>query len=209
MDTAQENGDCFLCKPENDLIYHSDTAAFSLCGLGPIVEGYSVVATRKHARSTADLASAEQKEFQDFAVGVRSRLMSKFNSCLMTEHGRLPMCVDYSGTSEPHCYHAHFLLFPGANDVEERARSFFRKTDDFISLRAAMEWTKSLEEYYLLSPTPSRFLIMTRPGRIMRQFSRYLVAESIGKPQLADWRRHTMQTEAMSMAQNLRELFPK
>ncbi len=207
MDPAQENGECFLCKPQNDLIYHSDTAAFALCGLGPIVEGYSVVATRKHARSSADLTSLEEKEFRDFAIGVRSRLMSKFSSCLMTEHGRLPVCVDHSGTSEPHCYHAHFLLFPGAGDLEKSARSYFKKTDAFDSLSAALESTKSLEEYYLFSSTPSSFLIMTRPGRIIRQFSRYLVAESQSRPELADWRRHPLRNEAVLMAQTLRELF--
>jgi diadenosine tetraphosphate (Ap4A) HIT family hydrolase len=207
MDPAQENGDCFLCKPENDLIYHSDTGAFALCGLGPLVDGYSVVATRKHARSTADLTSVEEKEFQEFAVSIRARLASKFNSCLMTEHGRLPVCVDYTGTSEPHCYHAHFLLFPGVRDLEDNARSFFRKTDVLDSLSAALESAKPLQEYYLYSPTPSRFLIMTRPGRMIRQFSRYLVAESLGRPELADWRRHPMRNEAVSMVQILRELF--
>jgi len=209
MGETVNGSDCFLCKPDDNLIYHSHVAGFALCGLGPIVEGYSVIATNKHVRSTGELTIAEEEQFQDFALGVRSQLMSKFGSCLMTEHGRLPLCVDYSGTSEPHCYHAHFLLFPGAIDIEQRARSFFRRTDDFVSLRSATEWTKSLQEYYLLSPTPTRFLIMTRPGRIMRQFSRYLVAESFGQPQLADWRRHTMRGEAISMAQNLRELFPK
>src|SRR6266478_6964405 len=207
MDATQQNSDCFLCTPENDLIYHSDTAAFALCGLGPIVEGYSVVATRNHARSSADLTSVEGKEFQNFAVGVRSKLTSKFDSCLMTEHGRLPVCVDSSGTSEPHCYHAHFLFFPGAGDLGENARSYFRKTDVFDYLSTALESTRSLEEYYLYSPTPSRFLIMTRPGRLIRQFSRYLVAESLGQPELADWRRHPMRSEAVSMAQILRELF--
>lgn len=199
--------ECFLCQPESDLVYHGVAEGFALCGLGPVVDGYSVVATREHIRSTADLTDEPGQKFQNFAVDVRSRLIEKFGSCLMTEHGRLPLCADYSGTSEPHCYHAHFLLFPSVIDLEQRARSFFRKTDEFVSLGDALKFAGLAQEYYLFSTTPARFLIMTRPGRIIRQFSRFLVADSLGQPELADWRRHSNRSQASAMAQILRNQF--
>jgi diadenosine tetraphosphate (Ap4A) HIT family hydrolase len=206
MNTSKNDG-CFLCAPEHELIYLTDQVGLALCGLGPLLEGYSVVATTEHVRSAADNEEKKSAQFVNFATLVRSTLISRFGSCLMTEHGRLPLCINHSGTSEPHCYHAHFLLFPGAKSIEERARSFFRSTQVFDSLKTALESTQNSEEYYLLSPTPTRFLIMTRPGRMMRQFSRFLVAESLGQPELANWRRHANRNDAVSTARNLKALF--
>ena len=45
---------CFLCSPDPALVYASDGSGVALCGLGPLVAGYSLVATRKHVRSAAD-----------------------------------------------------------------------------------------------------------------------------------------------------------
>jgi hypothetical protein len=210
MGALQSTGTCFLCDPDPELIYSSEAASgLALCGLGPLLEGYSVVATRKHARSSSDAAVKDEPQFLDFAKTVRSRLSDRFGSCLLTEHGRVPLCIDYTGASEPHCYHAHFLLFPAARDVEAHARSFFAKTEIFTSLEAALGHARESGEYYLFSSEPTRFLIMTRPGRIIRQFSRYLVAESLGRSELANWRRYPARSDAISTACNLRELFAR
>src|SRR5712692_1420988 len=116
---------CFLCNPETGLVYWNDRTNIALCGLGPIVKGYSVVAPRSHVRSAADAAAGEAVEFLAFASEVRAKLSELYGPCLLTEHGRLPVCVDVSGTTDPHCYHAHFLMFPGVSTLEDKARSYF------------------------------------------------------------------------------------
>jgi hypothetical protein len=198
---------CFLCNPDADLVYQSDCTSLALCGLGPIVKGYSVVATRRHIRSAADAAASEAPDFLPFLSEIRSKLAGLYGQCLVTEHGRLPVCVDVSGTSDPHCYHAHFLIFPGAPPVETTARSYFRKAESASSLEEALEIARSHEEYFLLSPDPHRFIIMTRPGRLIRQFARLLVAESLGSPELANWRHHSLREDAALNASELRGLF--
>src|SRR5665213_1668636 len=42
---------CFLCHPSPDLVYAENEDGVALCGLGPLVEGYSVVGTKLHMAS--------------------------------------------------------------------------------------------------------------------------------------------------------------
>jgi hypothetical protein len=123
----------------------------------------------------------------------------------MTEHGRVPACVDVSGTSDPHCYHAHFLLFPAAPPVEEEARKRFAKAEEASTLAGAMEIAALHEEYFLLSASAESFIVLTRPGKLVRQFARLLVADALGESNLANWRRFPGLEQAVSEAAQLRE----
>jgi hypothetical protein len=198
-----EVGACFLCAPDERLVYASEPEGIGLCGLGPLMPAYSVIATRAHIRSAAD-ALVEVPSFMDFAEEVRARLARSYGSCLLTEHGRLPACVDVSGATDPHCYHAHFLAFPSSPAVDEPARTFFASVEEAGALREALTIARRHEEYFLLSPDANRFLVMTRPGRIMRQFARVLVAEAIGSPDLANWRKNPGLPDAIEGATALR-----
>src|SRR5438270_12911388 len=102
---------CFLCEPDPDLIFAESGSARALCGLGPISDGYSLVATRGHISSAADALPALGKGFLDFTASVRNALVDRFGSCLLSEHGRVPLCAQ-DVAADRHCYHAHFLLFP-------------------------------------------------------------------------------------------------
>jgi len=50
-----DTADCFLCAPSSELMYLGSDGCFAMLGLGAIVEGYSLVATRAHERSFFDL----------------------------------------------------------------------------------------------------------------------------------------------------------
>jgi hypothetical protein len=197
---------CFLCNPDPELVYWSDETSVALCGLGPLVQGYSLVATRQHVRSAADAAILGSERFLEFLATVRSRLSERFGSCLVTEHGRVPACVDISGTTDPHCYHAHFLLFPGAPIVEAAARAPFAKAEEASELPAALTIAAAHDEYFLFSPTETRFLILTRPGKLVRQFARLLIASARGDDELANWRKFPNHETAAAGARELRRL---
>jgi hypothetical protein len=200
------NEHCFLCAPETALVYELNGTGIALCGLGPLVAGYSLVATRSHIRSVADAMLGEAPDFLSFAVGIRRKLSERFGSCLMTEHGRVPVCVDISGTTDPHCYHAHFLLFPAAPPIEDRARGHFAKAEEAHALSDAMQLAAQHEEYFLFSPSTDRFLVLTRPGKLVRQFARFLVADALGASDLANWRRFPSFDEAANQAAELKML---
>ena len=198
---------CFLCAPDADLVYLQTDEGTALCGLGPLVPGYSVVATVNHVRSAADAALGEAPTLAPFATAVRARLIEQYGSCLLTEHGRVPVCDDVSGTTDPHCFHAHFLLFPAAPSIEGEARGYFSSVETAASLGDALILAQAHEEYFLLSGHPAEYVVMTRPGRMIRQFVRMLVSDALGQPELANWRRHANRDGAAAAAAGLRPLF--
>jgi len=199
-------GTCFLCEPDQALVYAEAPLSFALCGLGPIVDGYSVVATRDHTLSCAD-AALTNDELTRFTESVRATLILRYGSCLMTEHGRLPVCTRPSGTEE-HCFHGHFLLFPASPDIAKSAKLHFAQTYTASSLDAALEIARDQTEYFLLSPSPAEFCVMTRPVNLIRQFARYMVAEAIGCPDRADWSTYPDRLKAEADASALAQIVP-
>ena len=206
MSAASCDERCFLCSPDPALVYASDGSGIALCGLGPLVAGYSLVATRKHVRSAADARLGDAPDFLSFALGIRRKLSARFGSCLMTEHGRVPACIDVSGATDPHCYHAHFLLFPTAPPVEDQALQHFAKAEEAPTLDDAMRFAAQHQEYFFLSPSADRFLVLTRPGKLVRQFARFLAADALGAGDLANWRRFPSFDEAANQAVELKRL---
>ena len=198
--------DCFLCAPDRALVYAESTASVALCGLGPVVDGYSVVATRDHVRSCAD-AVLVNSDFIPFVKSVRETLIRRYGSCAMTEHGRLPVCTRPTGAEE-HCFHAHFLLFPGSPEILEAAQLHFGHSECALSLDRGLALARQHEEYFLLSPMPNAFFVMSRPLDLMRQFARYLVAKALGHPERADWAEHPEKEKAQAYAEELIDLVP-
>lgn len=205
--TPEPMRDCFLCAPDPGLVYAANASAFALCGLGPIVDGYSLVATREHTRSFADSA-AKNGELIPFTQSVRNVLSDRYGPCLLSEHGRLPTCT-MPTAADGHCFHAHFLLFPGSPDIAEQAQTYFARVVAASTLKAALAIARKQKEYFLLSPNPDRYFVMTRPGRLIRQFARLLVAEAVGHPELANWERHPEKQKAEADAAALCQVVPE
>src|SRR5438046_6805643 len=55
--TRLEGPHCFLCEPSRDLVFFACDDFFALAGLGPVVDGYSVLAAKTHLKSMADMPS--------------------------------------------------------------------------------------------------------------------------------------------------------
>jgi diadenosine tetraphosphate (Ap4A) HIT family hydrolase len=197
---------CFLCDPAADLIFFENDGFFALAGLGPVVEGYALFGTRAHIKSMADLPSTLWRDRDRLIGSLRDQLSRKFGRCLVTEHGRMAVCADDPGDYEAHCFHAHFLLFPGARDVSEAARSYFSRVDTFTTLQPAMGHAALCDEYALISPTPETFNVFSGPLNIPRQLARFLVANDVGELQLADWRDHPNREQAEQIARDLKLL---
>ena len=153
----------------------------------------------------ADVRGAELDEQIEALGKVRDHLTVTFGgSCIITEHGRIPVCNDPAEHEhDAHCFHAHFLVFPNAPDISGLARSYFSDAHTFSELRQAMEYAAVHREYVLVSPTATEFTIFTKPLNLPRQLARSLVAHAIHCPELADWRKTPNWDQAIQTAQNL------
>lgn len=194
---------CFLCKPDQRLIYEEDSNLYAMLGLGPIVEGYSLLATKDHVPSMLDLTMQEVEHFFEFTQLVRRRLIRHYGEVIITEHGRVPLCEyrDKSG-HESHCFHAHRLIFPLSIDLSPTLNAFglrIQEYESFIEARKYFDWKG---EYLYYERPDGSCLLATSPRRIMRQFFRYQVAAWTGHPEFASWRRYP-QLEVIEAARTL------
>lgn len=196
--------DCFLCSPDPSLIYAETSDCFALAGLGPIVPGYTVVSIRSHIASAAD-AHLHIPSLTAFTGQLRARLDKLYGPCLLTEHGRVPVCTSSIRLIDSHCLHAHFLVFPDVPDIQSHALSYFAHCIYCDTLPEILQAARGQNEYFLFSPTDSRYALMTRPGRLIPQFARWIVAESIGRPELTNWKAHPNLVQAQQTAAYLRD----
>ena len=103
----------FLCEPAQRWVYAESQSYFAMLGLGPIQEGYSIIAAREHTRGMFDASASERAELIAFTQHVRELLAPYYGEALVTEHGRVAPCVEARTRSyEPHCLHASSFRLP-------------------------------------------------------------------------------------------------
>lgn len=127
-----------------------------------------------------------------------------YGRSILTEHGRIPVCVDED--KEPHdahCYHAHALLFPTELNLPIDMRSYFLDYWRFSSLKDALTAASTEGAYFLFSERADVYELYSGPLNLPRQFARMMVAYSIGSKS-ADWRSNPQVDEAERNAATLR-----
>lgn len=198
MSTVEEI-ECFLCQPDEELVVRQHSQVFSMVGLGPLTDRYLMIAANAHMRSFADMYLADQSIIGEIEA-VRDILEAGASPLLMTEHGRVPACVNDGDEHDAHCFHAHFLLFQAASDIEEMAAEYFMRCEIFDRLGQALEYASTSENYHFLSPHSKRYLVFTGALNVPRQFFRNLVAIAEAQPERADWRCQPNRDQAVENA---------
>lgn len=180
---------CFLCNPQVDLVYLTSSNFYAMLGLGPIVEGYSVVASRAHLPSMLDIPEEVVDEHQAFIREIRRLLGKLYRPSIISEHGRVPACDFYDRDGrDVHCYHAHQLVFPVNLDLVPVLRhQFGNHVTQFRDFRDARQGTKPGIEYLYFEGTDGSCVVVTPQARFARQFFRKLVANASGHPERAIW----------------------
>lgn len=205
MSGNEEARGCFLCAPDPELIFVRDANTFALAGLGPVVPYYSLVASTAHVPSASD----GQSEGINLVAAVR-RVVAGFNArgmqCVIAEHGRVPVCAERVG-QERHCYHAHLLVFPGADLPTLDVSSMFGQVRRYSSIEDGLSNAPAHGEYYLLSDNTGATVVHSQPRYVPRQFLRSLLAAEVGRPELADWRKTPARQSALDYAVQLRRFF--
>ncbi len=182
--------DCFLCDPDPNLVYARSDSFFAMAGWGPIGDGYSLIGAREHLPSMMDLSAEEAAELEEFTAELRRRLDPLFGAATITEHGRIAACLEAGvGEHEPHCLHAHRLVFPGLEeiDVTRIATSLqWRSFVSFLEVHAGFSWEG---QYLYAEAAAGDCRVAAAAGPIPRQFFRGVAARLRGEPEMADWRK--------------------
>ena len=153
--------------------------------------GYSLIATTDHITSMLDLDDEAARELVEFTSAVRGRLRPLYGNALVTEHGRVAACVAAATQRyEPHCLHAHRLVFPGAEQLDLGAEVHGCEVFRFASFAAAHDGFQWPGQYLYAEADDGSCQVAVAPSRVPRQFFRRVVAGHRDEPELADWRRH-------------------
>lgn len=199
--------DCFLCRPATRLLVDVGAESFTMAGIGPQVPCYTIVSTIEHVDQLNDVCAID--EFASYVERIRSVLVKEFGSCLLTEHGHLPLCT-LANTHTVHCYHPHVLLFPGVSGVQLAAAEQFQAQGvSFDSLSQALKFGRELDQYFLISDDPSSLDVYHAEDGLPRQLARVLVAENVGHIDQASWRNFPDFSKAEQNAAQLKKLLKR
>jgi hypothetical protein len=114
-----------------------------------------------------------------------------YGDVLVTEHGRVAPCVGAATRAyEPHCLHAHRLVFTGAPSIDFGA--FFPGAE--LSAASTFERLAAAGlppgQYLYAEDAASRCWVMIVDRPFPRQFFRRVIAAAVGEIETADWHRH-------------------
>jgi diadenosine tetraphosphate (Ap4A) HIT family hydrolase len=185
--------DCFFCDPDRERVLYESEHFYTLLGLGPIVEGYTLLVSKRHIRSMFDLPDEIRNLYEDEKRGLKHLIRETYGAAIITEHGRVQACVsDDEEGHEAHCYHAHQHFFPVEADLGSLSHEgpfvqVFKGSSLFDMERSSLE---EKDEYLLFEDNTGVVATYKVIGKCPRQYMRYLVARSIGKPELVSWRIH-------------------
>jgi len=189
MRQQSQSANCFLCSPEPEWTWAESPNFRAVLGLGPIGLGYTLIAARTHVPSMLDLDGGVVAELQAFTATVRARLENLFGPTVMTEHGRVAACVSSGARRhEPHCLHAHRLVFTGRTRVDLLKFAPFMRIRSFTDFPEAHRSVKWVGQYLYTENADGECSLGFVEGPLPRQFLRAVIARQAGRPELADWR---------------------
>lgn len=186
--------ECFFCNPDKERVLYETEHFYVLLGLGPIVEGYTLLVAKEHIRSMFDMPTKMRSAYAAEKRRLKQLIQHVYRTpVIVTEHGRVLACV--AEDEESHdllCYHAHQLFFPVAADLS--ALSTEGPFEKVFTGSSLFEMNSSDlqedEEYLLFEDNIGQVFIHKVLGKCPRQYMRYLVARSVGTPELANWSRY-------------------
>jgi hypothetical protein len=205
---AFDGRSCFLCSPDPGLVYARANGFFAMLGHGPLGVGYSLIATEEHVPSMFDLDTAKAVALEGFTAEVRETIHAQWAARTgIGEHGRVAVCVSAATSRyEPHCLHAHRLVFPDPPMVDIAPLGLVEHYDSFAE---AFAHGHEQDGQYLYWERPDGTCDVAWPdGPVPRQAIRQIVASGLGRPEDADWRAHPA-LDAVEAARNELALGPR
>lgn len=185
---SEEISSCFLCNPEPEYTWDTSEHFRAVLGIGPVGEGFTLIAARQHVTSMLDLDQEVAEDLIGFTQLVRTRLEDLYGSTVVAEHGRVAPCVEPGVRAhEPHCLHAHRLVFTGASRIDLAAAAPKMEITHFQDFEVARDYYGDPGQYIYVEDRAGVH-IGRIDGPLPRQFLRAVVALDQGRPHLADWR---------------------
>jgi|SRR3989344_1835137 len=189
----QNYGSRILSESDNFLVFPA---------LGQIVEGYLLLASKKHHIGIGQVPEILYPELESVLSKVRRVLLEAYASPLFFEHGPT------SNIKKGGCclVHAHIHAVPVQVDLLLALSKHF-KYEKIKSLKALKEqFNKGVPYYFYESNIGERYLFEV-PEIVPSQYIRRVIAAEIGKPERWDWRNYYGIEELLNTRGRLKNKF--
>lgn len=219
---------CLFCDPwehdqEKQILLRSDNL-YLFAGLGPIVEGYLIIAPYRCDDPRWKLSSFSDAtpELIDELIFMRGIVSAFYRDCfkhpgMHFEHGRTGVCL-YGRKDTRHCYHAHLCCYPQSYPIWEdmvglKAEELGglydlkRKAGDspYLFVQACEIDEQAPIDKAERERWPARIVLLEHEKQIEPQYLRKLLAKRAGHRELWNWAQHPGQ----EMVERLAESFSR
>ncbi|MDO9399153.1 MAG: hypothetical protein Q7T79_00480 [bacterium] len=179
---CEEFKDGFSSEYGNRILYESKNFVV-FPSLGQIVEGYLLIASKKHYIAIGEIPSKFYFELNAVCQKVRKILSENYESPLFFEHGPISSIKKGGCCIE----HAHFHAVPVKIDIlEDLSKNFkYKNIKSFDSLKK--QFRKEIPCFYYESNFGEKYLFEIQEV-VPSQYIRRLIAYKIGKHERWDWR---------------------
>lgn len=223
---------CLFCDPaahhqDGQVLLRSDRA-YLFAGLGPIVDGYIIIAPYRCYGPTAvqSFADATPDLIDEIILLrglVREFYIERFGqSGMHFEHGRSGVCHSGPGTS--HCYHAHLCCYPVSHELWEDMPGL-----DVVMLDGLSDLAQTVEgRSYLLvqcsrvdpkaaagsaqrEQWPARVVLLDTDDVIESQYLRRKLANRVdpSRPEIWSWKTHPQLDRVHGLIEAFRQWLPR
>lgn len=181
-------GWCRFCYPLNSknfaLVLKETKNFYVIPSIGPIVEGYLLICSKKHFPSCGNLPIKLYPEFEKLKREVQRVFLKVYQGFTFFEHGKTKACA-HNG-NDAHCFHAHLHALPTDIDILEVLTKNLGKPIRISSLKEIPNYLQ--DSPYLYYEIRENKYLWSAPIDLRQQFFRWLIAEKLGIPQKADWK---------------------
>lgn len=203
---AQIENECRFCNPsEKERILFQSDNFYVMVSLGPILEGYLLIVTKRHIGACLHIPYSLWNEFVGLKNKVKEILTRVYDGCIFYEHGKVGSSLTI-GKDHRHCLHCHLHCIPANINMNEIVSAEMDGVEfddfDFAYLYAN---ANNIDRYLLIEDDVTKIYVPDFP--IRKQFLRYKLAEALGKPSEWDWVNHQNWKVIHSSIERLKPFF--
>lgn len=195
---------CFPLSKKNKSLLLGQTKNFYLIpSIGPIIEGYLLLCTKKHYSSCENLPPKLYPEFISLKEKVKNIFNTDFGGYTFFEHGKTKGCGQNGDSA--HCFHTHLHALPTSIEIlpiltDKLGKG--TKISGFQEIQNILE-----DEPYLYYETNNTLYLWKAPKNLRQQFFRSILAEQLGVPERASWKENPNWEETKGTYQKLSVYF--
>jgi len=189
-----------------DKILHETSNFVVTSTVGALVEGWTLIISKRHVPAMGALTEVELSELQQLVIKVRNLMESHYGFVVMFEHG--PAC---EGTAFG-CGidHAHLHVVPlqiTLAPLVEHELQFHIMWETIADVRNLSQIHQQRVSYlYILENSRSEGKVI-RLQNIPSQFMRRVIANYLGIPHLYDYRRYKFRQNVVAALQRLETVY--